>query len=215
MNSEIINNIYNNEDNLQFSNDRQRYIKYENLVPSIQYEMQGQEKQKNLKYFPIVTKETFTGQHTIYLAAEDNDSQNNNMTKYENNSIYKNKSNKINNRNKIILPQKNTELQIQNNKFEFLLSIPVKNEDEINKNKDKNKNKNQNNFDKINYFKEGKIEEEKKNYNYKNIKEDFISTTKNIYDTNKNINSILIHSYSVDNYSDILYKNLPNLILKY
>ena len=64
-------------------------------------------------------------------------------------------------------------------------------------------------------FKEGKFEEEKKNYNYKNIKEDFISTTKNIYDTNKNINSILIHSYSVDNYSDILYKNLPNLILKY
>jgi hypothetical protein len=60
MNSEFKNNLYNNGENITISSDKARYIKYEDLVPSIQYENRRQENSKNLKYFPILTKDTFT-----------------------------------------------------------------------------------------------------------------------------------------------------------
>ena len=214
MNSEFKNNLYNNGENITFSSDKTRYIKYEDLVPSIQYESRRQENSKNLKYFPILTKDTFTGQHTIYLAAEDNDNQNNNIIKNENKSTDKTNNSEINNKN-IIVPQRSIEFQLKNENFEYLLNLPVKKENEIYKNIDNNKinNSNQNNIKKINSFKEDEKEEEKKNNNYKNIKEDFISTTKNLYDSNINKDSKLIHSYSVENYIDIPYKSLPNIPL--
>ena len=68
MYSKTNDNIYNQHD-LLFSNYKQNFMKYQNLVPSTQYQTKVQEKEKNLQYFPIVTKDTFEGKHIIYLAA--------------------------------------------------------------------------------------------------------------------------------------------------
>ena len=95
-------------------------------------------KSKNLKFFPIISNESNKGDHIIYLAAED---------------IQSDQMNNINKKN--LSTQKAIELQL------------------------KRKNKNNNNL---------------------NIKEEL-----------NNKNKKMLHSYSVDNYSNITNKSLEKL----
>ena len=72
MNSDSKNNINNNPKNKTFSDSQKRILSYQNLIPSFSYGMQNQNNQKKIQFFPIATKESLNGTHTIYLAAEDN-----------------------------------------------------------------------------------------------------------------------------------------------
>jgi hypothetical protein len=198
MNSQSSNNIYNNP-NINSSLDHQlKKINYQNKVPCLSYVNQNQDNQKNIQYFPIATKESFTGQHTLYLAAEGDI----NINDYETNNEYNSDKNNIKNKNTnlYILPQRTIDVEIKKTKFEHL---SVKNEAKNRTNKIKN------NLDNL-YT--NKVEETK-NCNYQNIKNNFISTTKNLFELSKDKkNKELVHSLSVENYSDnILNKSLSNI----
>ena len=204
-------NFSNTSNNIQFSNSIDKNYNHHNISPSRPYAIVNSLNQKNLQYFPIKTKETFDEQHTIYLAAEDsnnlNDNSSTNQCKFfsTNNN---NKNNKI--EYKLLLPQRSIEFQIKKTKFEYMLNFPVKNETQINNKKDSNENDNNNqkNYEKTySTNKDEKIKEEKGNSN--NNREDFILSIKNINDSNI-VPKRLIHSYSLDNYSDLLNKSISS-----
>ena len=78
--------------NIKYTNNRknidvqQNKNKYKSNPPNSTYPQQNQEKKKNIQYFPITAQDTFTGQPTIYLAAEDISTLNDNtdnVTSYE------------------------------------------------------------------------------------------------------------------------------------
>ena len=166
---------------------------------------------KNLKYCPIVSKHSFTGKKIIYLGTGDNDNDNkhiNNSSSKKNIDNYSKKKvkKKSKNKQKLFMQQRSIEFQIKKTKFEYILNLPVKNES---KNNDKEKSNNEVNKknEEIYSIKE-ETEEENKNNNYKNIKDDFMATTKKLFEKekkrkNKNLN----HSYSVENYSGFLNKD--------
>ena len=114
MNSKTNNEIFNNQENTSSSNYKQNYLKYQNLVPSVEYQMKGREMQNNLQYFPIITKDTYAGKHTIYLAAQSTDNLSENI---DNNELIKHNEKENNNKyseNKnILLTQKIIQFQIK------------------------------------------------------------------------------------------------------
>ena len=198
MYSKTNNNINNNPDDILYSNNKENIIKYQELVPSKQYQTRIQQKENNLQYFPIVTKDTFEGKHTIYLAAQSN----NNLNDYLQNNeyIYSNEKNNnqiSNNKKAILLPEKSIQLQIENGKLNSLLDSSFKNENSNNIINYNNNDNNINTYDNTNSNKEEKIQEKNntKIYNYNHIKNDFISTTKNLYKSKRNNkNKELFHS---------------------
>ena len=162
---------------------------------------------KNSKYFPIASKHSFTGKHFIYLSTRDNDNKDNSLRK-ENLDNYSNKKfkKKYKKKQKLFMQQRSIEFQIKKTKFEYLLNLPVKKESIINE-KEKSNNEINKKHDKIYSIKE-ENEEENKNNNYKNIKDDFMATTKKLFDKEKKRkNKSLNHSYSLENYSDFLNKD--------
>ena len=166
MNSKLQNYKYENTKIIKNLDAQQINKKYKKTGPNITYLIPNQENQKNIQYFPIATQDTFTGQQTIYLAAEDNTNLNDNVTSYEYKYNYKNKTK---NENKILLPQRSIELKIQKTKFEYLLNFPVKNDLKNNIDfdylKSNNTGKNKNSLDNIYSIKEEEeLEEDNKNY---------------------------------------------------
>lgn len=200
MNSQSSNKIYKNPNIISSLDHQLKKINYQNKVPCLSYLNQNQDNQKNIQYFPIATKESFTGQHTLYLAAEGDININDYETNNEYNSDKNNIKNKNTNTNLYILPQRTIDVEIKKTKFEHL---SVKNEAKNRTNKIKN------NLDDL-YTNKA---EETKNCNYQNIKNNFISTTKNLFELSKDKkNKELVHSLSVENYSDnILNKSLSNI----
>ncbi len=69
-------------------------INYKNIVPSLSYQNQNQGDEKNIQYFPIESKESFTRQHIIYLAA----GESNNLNDYAINNEYNLIKNNIKNK---------------------------------------------------------------------------------------------------------------------
>mgnify|MGYP003571329562 CR=1 FL=1 len=205
MNSKPTNKLLNNKENHNSSDE---------LFSNIPYKIENQGK-NNFQYFPLVTKDSLEGNHTIYLAIQNNGSINNFiMNENENKYIYKpNKSTQnVTNQNEILIIQKSIQLQIIKKKFEYLLTTPTKNK-EI---------KNDNNNNKVNNFLnnnkrvlQNSIKEQiKKKSDYENIKNDFISTTINLFDKSQNKeNKELFHSYSVENYGRIPNGSLPNFAM--
>ena len=162
---------------------------------------------KNSTYFPIASKHSFTGKHSIYLSARDNDNKDNSSRK-ENLDNYSNKTfkKKYKKKQKLFMQQRSIEFQIKKTKFEYYLNLPVKKESII-KEKEKSNNEINKKDDEIYSIKE-ENEEENKNNNYKNIKDDFMATTKKLFDKKKKRkNKSLNHSYSLENYSDFLNKD--------
>ena len=214
MNSKTNNNYYNNQDDIQFHNNKGNTIKFENLVPSTQYQSIDEEKQAKLQFFPIVTNDTSDGKHTIYLATQSND----NLTDYIQNNEYKysfdkNNIKPSNHKNIFLIPQSCIQIKINDSKFEYLLKCPLNNQNENNiiKNNNNLMEENQIKFDKMNDIKEEKLKNKEK-INYNNIKKNFISTTQKLYNTKRNDkNKNLFHSYSVENYSDILNSSFSSL----
>ena len=204
MNSKTSNKYYNQRENL-FSNPNTNENPYPEVDPSYPFKIENQNN-KTFQYFPIVTKHSFNGNHTIYLAAEDNGNINNYITNNQNYIYRPNESQKkVKNKNKILVSQKSIELQIKNSKFEYLLNNPKNKESNyINTdNKKSNINKELTNIN--------KEEKENSKNNYKNIKRDFISTTQNLFDKSKEKeNKELIHSYSVENYGELPNKSLSS-----
>ena len=204
MNSKTSNKYYNQRENL-FSNPNTNENPYPEVDPSYPYKIENQNN-KTFQYFPIVTKHSFNGNHTIYLVAEDNGNINNYITNNQN-YIYRPNENqkKVKNKNKILVSQKSIELQIKNSKFEYLLNNP-KNKESNYINTDNKKSNINKEFTIIN-----KEEKENSKNNYKNIKRDFISTTQNLFDKSKEKeNKELIHSYSVENYGELPNKSLSS-----
>ena len=156
-------NISFSHNNILYSNPKTKNINYPEIGPSLQYKNGNQETHKNIQYFPIVTKGSFTGSHTIYLAAEDNQITNDYIPKYEKKYPLKNNNN---DQDIILIPQRSIGLQIQKSKFEYLLNIPVKNENE--KPQNKNIYLSKNSIDK-NSNKIYPIKEEEKWKKYQNI----------------------------------------------
>jgi len=205
MNAKASINFYNQSENLFPNSNKSNnpYLEVDSSYPS----KKENKNNKTFQYFPIVTKNSFNGNHTIYLAAEDNGNTNNYISNNQN-YVYRPNENhkKVNNKNKnkILVSQKSIELQIKNSKFEYLLINPnIKGTSNNNINNIKsNKNKGNDNLNK-----------EEKEYssknNYKNIKNDFISTTQNLFSKSKEKESKeLTHSYSVENYGDFPNKSL-------
>ena len=103
------NKLYDNKDLLIESN--QNEIFYPNIAYSESSELNKQNK-KRFYYLPIATNESLKGNPIIYLATEDNDNtkNNNNLEKYINNTINKNKTKKNNLMNlKKVIKNKNKE----------------------------------------------------------------------------------------------------------
>ena len=193
MNPKSANNQYKNLNDKSSPEYQLKSNNYKNIFPFLSYPNQNQDYQKNIQYFPISTKESFTGQHTIYLAAEDN----NNLNDYSVNNEISNKNNIKNKNNLILLPQRSIDLQINNSKFNYLLNFPIENGEKNNNKKVKR------NLDEIYTIKE---KDQTNNFNYKNIKDNFISTTKNVFEPGINKESKkLFHSFSVENYSDKIF----------
>jgi len=175
---------------------------------NIPYKIENQGK-NNFQFFPIVTKHSLKGDHTIYLATQNNEN-NNNYIKNENENNYEFKPNKntkkVPGQNIILIIQKTIQLQIIKRKFEYLLKASPKSKEKnniINNNLLNNENIELHN---------SKKEEIKKKNNYQNIKNDFISTTINIFDkSQKKQNKELFHSYSVENYGSVQSGSLPIL----
>lgn len=192
MNSKTSNKFYNQNDNLfPNPNNNKPYLEVDSSYP-LKIENQNN---KTFQYFPIVTKHSLNGNHTIYLAAEDNGTNSNYITNNQNYVYRPNESHiKVKNKNRILVSQKSIELQIKNSKFEYLLNNP--------KNKETNKIKDLAN----------KKEKQKEiNNSYKNIKKDFISTTQNLFNKSREKeNKELTHSYSVENYGDFPNKTLSS-----
>ena len=165
---------------------------------------------KNSKYFPIASKHSFTGKNTIKFSERDNDNKGindpSNNENLDNNSVKKFKKKKKN-KQKLFMQQRSIEFQIKKTKFEYLLNLPVKTEIRINEKN--NSNNKENKKDGEIYSIKEETEEENKNNNYKNIKEDFMATTKKLFNKEKKRkkNKSLNHSYSVENYSDFLNKD--------
>ena len=87
------------------------------------------------------------------------------------------------------------------------MNLPVKNETKNNEKEKSNNEINKKDDDAIYFIKE-ENEEENKNNNYKNIKNDFMATTKKLFDKDKKRKQkSLNHSYSVQNYSNFLNKD--------
>ena len=198
MNSKSSNNLLNKKEN---------YISSDELFLNI---LNKKDKGKNnFQYFPIVAKHSLTGNHTIYLATQNNGNFNNFiMNENEKNYEYKpNKSTKkVTNPNIILIIQKSIQLQIIKKKFEYLLKTPTKKEI-------KNANSNCKNLlnDENKELHNSYKEQIKKKINYENIKNDFISTTINLFDKFQNKgNKELFHSYSVENYGRVQNGSLPN-----
>ena len=206
MNSKTSNKFYNQSENL-FSNQNTNENPYLEVDSSYPFKIENQNN-KTFQYFPIVTKHSCNGNHTIYLAAEDNGNINNYIINNQNYVYRPNESQKKvkkKNKNKILVPQKSIELQIKNSKFEYLLNNP-KNKESSYINADNIKSNTNKELTSIN-----KEKKENSKNNYKNIKNDFISTTQNLFDKSKEKeNKELIHSYSVENYGDVLNKSLSN-----
>ena len=198
MNSKSSNNLLNNKEN--------PYSSYK-LFPNIVYKLENQGKY-NFQYFPIVTKNSLEGNRIIYLATQNNGNSNNFiMNENGNNYEYKTYKNnkKLTNPNIILIIQKSIQLQIIKKKFEYLLKTPTKN---IEINNDNNNNL-FNNENKV--LRNSNNEQIKKKINYENIKNDFISTTINLFDKPpKKENKELFHSYSVGNYGRVQSGSLPN-----
>ena len=198
MNSKSSNNLLNNKEN--------PYSSYK-LFPNIVYKLENQGKY-NFQYFPIVTKNSLEGNRIIYLATQNNGNSNNFiMNENGNNYEYKTYKNnkKLTNQNIILIIQKSIQLQIIKKKFEYLLKTPTKN---IEINNDNNNNL-FNNENKV--LRNSNNEQIKKKINYENIKNDFISTTINLFDKPpKKENKKLFHSYSVGNYGRVQSGSLPN-----
>ena len=105
------------------------------------------------------------------------------------------------------MQQRSVEFQIKKTKFEYLLNLPVKNGTKKNEKEKSNNEINKKDDDAI-YFTKEENEEENKNNNYKNIKDDFMATTKKLFDKDKKRKQkSLNHSYSVQNYSNFLNKD--------
>ena len=220
MDSNNLTDLYKNSSNKEFSELQKQIQNYKNPAPSISNPIQNQQNQEKVQYFPITTKESFTGSKTIYLVAEENNNLNENVTKYEKNNDDKSKNKPSKNNNAILIPQRSIEFQFQNKKFEYLLNSPVKNDKEANvttgnnvnyKGSDNNKNNLDNNIN--NSIKKEKSEEDNNNNsNSKNPKDNFVSTIKDIFNQNRNSrNKGLVKSYSVDNYPEtLLNKALSN-----
>ena len=100
MNSKTPNDKYAN--NRKKTDLQQNNNKYKSNLPNSSYPQQNQEKQKNIKYFPITAKDTFTGQPTIYLAAEDISTLNDNTDNVTTYEYHYSNSNKIKKENKIL-----------------------------------------------------------------------------------------------------------------
>ena len=212
MNSNSQNKYFYQNEKIIYSNNNQKKIPYKVINSSRSYKSDNQDN-KNLQYFPIETKDSLSGKHTIYLATENNEKTKDFIPINKNRKIFENFNKKIikkrKNKNRVLLPQKSIELQIQKTKFEYLINSLNKDENEKNLFSDNEKSKKSNksvqmisSYDMINH---------KNKNDYKNIKNDFISTTKNILDTSKvNKNKGLAHSFSVDNYSDILNNSVSN-----
>ena len=222
MNSKNLIDLNKNPNNNLVSEQKSQNVNYINLFPCISEPKQNQQNQEKIQYFPITTKESFTGQNIIYLAAEDNHNINKTAQNcdYNNSEKKENKPLKNNNNNNILVPQRSIEFQFQNEKFEYLINSPVKNEKESNINKDNNNKNNLDNLDNNSIKKEKSDEEDSKNNNKnkesKNKKDNFVSTIKNIFDKHKNSrNKGLVKSYSVDNYpQNLLNRALSNFNAK-
>jgi hypothetical protein len=191
MNSNPLNNS-NDNDNIYYISKNTSNLNYPAIDPSLQYQIENQENPKNIQYFPIATGGSVSGENTIYLAAEDNQISNDYIPKFENNYSNENNYQKNEKRNALILPQRSIGLQIKKAKFEYLLNFSDKKEKE---------NKKENRIN--------PIEEEKKNNQYKNLKNDFLSTARELIERSQNKKrKELSHSYSTENYSDILNKSI-------
>ena len=173
MDSNNLTDLYKNSSDKEFSELQKQIQNYKNPAPSISNPIQNQQNQEKVQYFPITTKESFTGSKTIYLVAEENNNLNENVTKYEKNNDDKSKNKPSKNNNAILIPQRSIEFQFQNKKFEYLLNSPVKNDKEANvttgnnvnyKGSDNNKNNLDNNIN--NSIKKEELEED--NYNNSN-----------------------------------------------
>lgn len=207
MNSNSSNNLFSQSDIL-FAKPYLKKIPNSSKDSPLPKEFE-EKNNKNSKYFPIASKHSFTGKHSIYLSTRDNDNKDiNNSSNKENIDSYSNKKvkKKLKNKQKIFMQQRSIEFQIKKTKFEYLLNLPVKTES---KNNDKEKSSNEENKkdEKIYSIKE-ETDEENKNNNYKNIKDDFMATTKKLFDKDKKRkNKSLNHSYSVESYSGFLNKD--------
>ena len=132
MDSNNLTDLYKNSNNKDFSEVQNQIQSYKNPAPNISNPIQNQQNQEKVQYFPITTKESFTGSKTIYLVAEENNNLNENVTKYEKNNDDKSKNKPSKNNNAILIPQRSIEFQFQNKNFEYLLNSPVKNNKEAN-----------------------------------------------------------------------------------
>ena len=183
MNLNPLNNS-NNHDNIYYTSQNTSNLNYPEIVP------------KNLQYFPIASKGAVTGENMIYLAAEDNQTSNNYIPKNENEYPNKNNNQKKKEKNISIIPQRSFGIQIQKSKFEYLLNLPTKKE-------------NENNGNKILPIKKEGIKEEKKNKKYINLNSDFISEARILmHKKHAKKRKDLAHSYSMENYSNVLNKSL-------
>ena len=210
MNSNSSNNLFSQSDTL-FAKPYIKKIPNSSKDSPLPIEFEEQNHQ-NLKYFPIASEHSFTGKNHIRLSTEDSENKDiNNSSNKENIDNYANKKvkKKSKNKQKLFMQQRSIEFQIKKTKFEYLLNLSIKNESK-NNNKEQSDQKNNEvskKDDEIYSIKE-EIEEENKNNNYKNIKDDFMATTKKLFDKGKRRrNKSLNHSYSVENYSDFLNKD--------
>ena len=162
---------------------------------------------KNLKFFPIETKNSFKGSDTIDLDAEEGRNINNYIL---NKLYYKNSNKKRKKKNKKLILQRSIELQIKKNKFEYLLNFPVKSEGKNNYKTNKIKRISQINIDDEKEIE--KIDDNKYNTinNTRNIKKDFILSM-NLFDKSHNKkNKELIHSLSVENFYNEMNKSFSS-----
>ena len=201
MNTKLSNKLLNKKENPHSSDE---------LFSNIPYKIKNQVK-NNFQYFPKVTNHLLAENHIIYIATQNNGNVNNFlMNKNENNYEYKTNNNteKFSNPNIKLIIQKSIQLQIIKKKFEYLLKTPTKNK-EINNNND---NKLFNNENRVLQY--SNKEQIKKKINYQNIKNDFISTTINLFNkSQKKENKELYHSYSVENYGRNQNGSLPNFTM--
>ena len=212
MNSNSPEKLFNQNDNILCLNNNQKKNKYK-VINSSKSNKKGNQDKNNLKYFSKIAKDSLNDKNIKYLATENNEKSNDFFSinqKRKTNGITKKKIiKKKKSKNRILLPQKSIEFHIQKGKFKFLINSPNKNEDEKNPYSDNNRAKKSNNSVHLNSIND-MIYHENKN-NIKNIKNDFISTTKNILDTSTvNKKKRIGRSFSVDNYYDILNNSFSN-----